>query len=163
MALEDYAYDGVSARDVLDINNETILTKLAREALPPLAWLGETLDKPGRAVRGLLAGQPGELLNLIPFSDTLGITDPANTVTGRDLLRKAGIAGKEDTWGNWLGGLGLEIALDPLNFVTLGTKSSLSALGRDALKEGGTGLAKTAAERIAAKQSGLMGLRTPLS
>ena len=161
MALEDYAYDGVSARDVLDINNETILTKLAREALPPLAWLGETLDKPGRAVRGLLAGQPGELLNLIPFSDTLGITDPANTVTGRDLLRKAGIAGQEDTWGNWLGGLGLEIALDPLNFVTLGTKSSLSALGRDALREGGTGLAKTAAERIAAKQSGLMGLRTP--
>jgi hypothetical protein len=42
-----------------------------------LQYIGETLDKPGRAVRGLLGGQgPAALANLIPFSDTLGITDP---------------------------------------------------------------------------------------
>src|SRR5208283_6076848 len=38
-------------------------------------YLGETLDKLGSSVRGLIGGDPSQLANLIPFSDTLGLTN----------------------------------------------------------------------------------------
>lgn len=41
-------------------------------------------------------------------------------VTGRDVLREAGIAGKEDTWTNAIGGLAYDVALDPLNLLGVG-------------------------------------------
>lgn len=156
MALDDYIYDGTP----LQVDDESELFKLARTVLgsAPVQYIAQTLDKPGRAIRGLLGGSPSELLNLLPFSDTLGITDPANTVGGRDLLRQWGMADQQDTWGNFLGGMGLEVLLDPLNAVTLGTKTSLTALGREAAKAGT--LAKTAGGRLA-EQAGLMGVRTP--
>ena len=59
-----------------------------------LQYIAETLDKPGAAVRGVLAGQPDQLLNLVPFSDAAGLTNPADRVYGRDLLEKAGIVAK---------------------------------------------------------------------
>lgn len=160
MPLQDYNYSGGSLSDVLDANVEpSELQKLAHMALTPLGYLASTLDKPGRAVRGLLAGKPEELLNLIPLSDTLGITDPNNTVSGRDLLRHYGMVGEEDNWGNFAAGVGAEMLLDPINFFTLGTKSTLTALGKaDTLTNS---MAKTAAERIHSGQSGLVGLRTP--
>lgn len=147
--------------DLPDLNDEGLLTRLAKSTiLPPIQFLASTLGKPGRAVRGLLDEQgPSALLNLLPFSDSLGITDPHGQPEGRDLLRKWGMADKEDTWGNWLGGLGVDILTDPLNLVGFGTGNALTKLGQVAAKEGT--LAGTAAARIAAKQSGLMSLRTP--
>lgn len=83
----------------------------------PLQYLGETIDKPMRAVRGTLNGlidlaqgdDPnfgGGLLNLIPFSDYFGITDPETSVYGRDMLENVGLAGDNvegfggHDWGN---------------------------------------------------------------
>lgn len=79
--------------------------------LDALQWVGESLDKPGAAVRGLLAGRPGQLANLIPFSDTLGLTDPKERTYGRDLLQKWGMLG-ENTPGLDMGdvaGFGVDV------------------------------------------------------
>lgn len=150
----------------INVDDSSELTKFARSILgsAPVQYLAQTVDKPGRAIRGLLAGSPSELLNLLPFSDTLGITDPNNTVSGRDLNRQYGLAGPEDTWGNFFGGMATEMILDPLNFLTLGTKSSLTALGREASKVGtgvAGGLERTAMGRLGAGQAGLVGVRSP--
>ena len=82
-----------------------------------LGYVGDTIGKPGRAVRGVLAGRPDELANLIPFSDTLGITDPTQQVRGRDLLNQMGVTqADDDGWGSFLGGLGVDVATDPLTY-----------------------------------------------
>lgn len=94
-----------------------------------LQYVGETLDKPGRAIRGLLAGDFGELLNLLPFSDMMGITDPRDQTTGRDLLHEYGLATENDP-DKWevadFTGFGAEVLLDPLTYMTFGA----SALGK---------------------------------
>lgn len=81
-----------------------------------LGFVGDTLGRPGAAVRGLLAGRPDQLLNLLPGSETMGLIDPSSKVSGRDLLRNYGIAGQDDNWGNYLGGLAVEAATDPLTY-----------------------------------------------
>jgi hypothetical protein len=98
-------------------------------------YLGETLDKPGRAVRGIVGGVTdlasgqapkwgGGLLNLIPFSDAFGLTRASEGVSGGELLEKWGAVGPNRAgqldWGSDVGGMFLEMALDPLNLVTLG-------------------------------------------
>ncbi len=154
MAWDDYVNTGESPSE-----NEGLLKTLWQAGMTPIALLAQTLDKPGRALRGLLAGRPEELLNLIPFSDTLNITDPTKATSGRDLGRQWGWMDQADSTENFWGGLGLEMLLDPTSAMTFGTKNSLSALGKaDALKGA---LAGTAGERIAAKQAGLAGVRTP--
>jgi hypothetical protein len=54
---------------------------LLGKAVSGLHWVGSTLDKTfgGRAVRGVLGGKPEEALSIVPFSDTLGLTDPRRT------------------------------------------------------------------------------------
>lgn len=81
-----------------------------------LADLFNALDTPGAAVRGVLAGKTG-----------------ANDerVSGRDLLRQAGLAGNEDTWGNFLGGVATETVLDPLSWLS-GPVKALTGAGRAA-------------------------------
>src|SRR5262245_21103149 len=69
-----------------------VMRSVLNEGIGGLQYIGETLDKPGRDVRGLLAGRPGELANLIPFSDTMGLTDPTQATSGRDLLEQTGLA-----------------------------------------------------------------------
>lgn len=121
------------------------LADLGRSVIGGVAYAGETLDKPGSALRGLLAGNPAELANLIPFSDTLGITssegwlggtplqvtDDEKTVYGRDLLEKWGLANPNkpglfnsasDAAGD-IGGLALEIGLDPLTYLSFGASA----------------------------------------
>jgi hypothetical protein len=106
-----------------------LLPRIGGAALGGLGYVGSVLEKTfgGRAIRGLLGGRPRELLSVLPFSDTLGITDYADRVSGRDLLRDAGLADKEDTWGNFLGGLGLEVATDPGTYLTFGTGAATQA------------------------------------
>lgn len=84
--------------------------------LDALGWVGESLSKPGAAVRGLLAGRPDQLMNLVPFSDTMGLTDASQRTSGRDLLRQWGAVGQDDNWGNFAGGMALEAATDPLTY-----------------------------------------------
>jgi hypothetical protein len=146
--------------------------RMARQAAPPepltpeeesgllsrtlggLSYIAETLDKPGAAARGLLAGQPGQLLNLIPFSDALGITDPQDRVYGRDLLEKAGLLGPNTEGFDWgdVAGLGVEILTDPLNMLVgpgkAVTQQGLKHYGElTKAIEGLTGVAKTKAAR----------------
>ena len=89
--------------------------------LDALGWVGESIGKPGRAVRGVLAG--GGLpaaAHLVPFSDTLGLTNPNDNVTGRQLLEKWGAVGPKTGEGfdsGDLAGMGAEMALDPLTYV----------------------------------------------
>lgn len=145
-----------------DVENEPLWKTLAHTALTPLAWLGETVDKTlgARTIRELLAGKgASSFLHLIPFSDTLGITDPTKAATGRDLGRQWGLMDQEDTTGNFWGGLGLEVALDPSNWLTFGTKAALTGAGKTAAMAGT--LEKTAAGRIAAGQAGLASLHSP--
>jgi hypothetical protein len=120
---------------------------LLGNVLGGVQWIGETLDKPGAAVRGTLSGLMGGkwgggLLNLIPFSDAMGITNPQERVYGRDLLEQAGVAGPNqpglnltdpgDVVGD-VGGFATEVLLDPLTMVT-GPLGSLTKAGQAVTK-----------------------------
>ena len=152
---------------------EGALAALTNKTLGGLQYLGETLDKPGRAVRGTLSGLMGGpwgggLLNLLPMSDTAGITSPQEGVSGRGLLEQAGllspnvegfhpIANPADAVGD-VAGFGAEILLDPLTYLT-GPGKALTGAGKAAERTGR--LARTTAGRIAAGQGGLLGLGLP--
>jgi hypothetical protein len=114
-----------------------LLPRIGSAALGGLGYAGSVLEKTlgGRAVRGLLGGKYRELLSVLPGSDLAGITNEEDRVTGRDLLRRWGAAGGEDTWGNFAGGLGVEMALDPSMYLTFGT-GALSKAGQVAQKIG---------------------------
>ena len=105
---------------------DEITPGLLSKSMRALEYVGETLDKPGRALRGLLAGRPEAALNLIPFSDMLGITDPQKSTTGRELVEKLGFAPNDpDKWfepGD-IAGFAAEVLLDPLTYVSGGAAS----------------------------------------
>lgn len=100
-----------------------------------LGYVGDALDKPGRAVRGLLSGNAREGLAALPFSDTLGLTDPGQRTSGMDLLRNLGMD-PGDGLGGQLAGFGAELATDPLTLLggglgaKLGGKATEAALAR---------------------------------
>lgn len=116
---------------------DSLLGKISGAALGGLGYVGSVLEKTlgGRAIRGALGGKPRELLSILPFSDTLGITDEADRVSGRELLRNAGLADHEDNWGNFLGGMGLELATDPGMYLSFGAGAA-SRAGQVAKKIG---------------------------
>lgn len=107
---------------------------LVMAVLDTLKWLGETLDKPGAAARGLLAGQPGQLANLIPFSDTMGITDPRERVSGREMLQSWGALGQNKPGLDMgdVAGFGAELATDPLNIFGAGLAARTALKARAA-------------------------------
>jgi hypothetical protein len=71
-------------------------------------------------VRGLLSEGPGKALSALwETSD--------DRVTGRELLRQYGMAGEEDNWGNFSGGLAAEMLLDPLTYASLGLNQLLGS------------------------------------
>jgi hypothetical protein len=83
-----------------------------------LSRVGDAFAMPGDYLRGMLAGKTGE------------------RVTGRELNRMAGLAGPEDNWGNFIGGLATEIVTDPLSLLS-GPARSLTAAGKAAEKLAG--------------------------
>lgn len=116
----------------------SLLQEVTGKAMGGLAYVGGALEKAlgGRAIRGVLGGHPREALTLIPFSDTLGITDPGERVSGKDLLQQAGLLPKGDE--SWLGtgaGIATELALDPAMYLTFGG-GALSEAGQVASKIG---------------------------
>lgn len=106
---------------------------LMAKSLNWLGYAGQTLSKGGAAVRGVTSGLTGGefgggLLNLIPFSDTMGLTTEKDKITGWDLLSQAGIepAKKQkglhplDNPGDFawdVASFGLDVATDPLTYV----------------------------------------------
>lgn len=132
-------------------DEESLLRSLGRKSLSGLGWIGGSLDKAlgGRAIRAvmdMLVGgdaDPTELLSIIPFSDTLGITDPENSVEGRKLLEDTGLlsanregfsplADPADALGDILG-FGAEVLLDPGSYLSFG---ALSRAGQAAKRAG---------------------------
>lgn len=109
-------------------DEETILGTLGRKALGGVAMLGNVLDLPGSSVRDVIAGEN-------PFDQYLSPHTGENRVSGRDLLRQGGFISGEDTTGNWWGGLGAEILLDPTTYLTLG--GSALTKGGQAFKAAG--------------------------
>lgn len=151
---------------------DSLLSQLAGGGLSALGYVGSTLDKPGAALRGLLAGQPDQLLNLIPFSDALGITNEADRVSGRDLLEQYGMLAPNTPGPDWgdVGGFGAEVLLDPLTYLTFGgsalTKAGRAAdaagdLARGAYGAGGALLKGARQAGIEAGQRGLVGVGLP--
>lgn len=129
-----------------DAEQKSVMREVLNKGIGGLQYVGETLDKPGRAVRGLLGGKPGELANLIPFSDTMGLTDPSQSVSGRDLLEKAGLAGPNQVGrldAGDLAGFGAEVLLDPTTYLTFGA----SAVGKAGKTAKAIGLSTKGAAR----------------
>lgn len=114
---------------------DSIAWKVGRAGISGLAAVGNLLDLPVSSVRDTLAGENPLDQWLTPFSD-------ANRVSARDLLRRNGMIGKKDTWGNFFGGMAVDYALDPLTYVSFGTsamaKAALTKSGKIFQRIGGT-------------------------
>lgn len=82
--------------------------------LDAVSTVGDTIDKftGGRAVRGILNGRPREALSILPFSDTLGITDARQASSGKDVLKNFGLTSDDDPLGGAKSFLA-EAVLDP--------------------------------------------------
>jgi hypothetical protein len=106
---------------MLPEDKSSLLGGMMERGLGGLAYLGKILDKTfgGRAVRGgVFGGNPRELLSVLPFSDTLGLTDERDVVHGKDLLTDAGfLTAGDDSWQNVAAGVAADIALDPAMWV----------------------------------------------
>lgn len=139
---------------------ESVLRKIGSNILGGAAYVGSILDKPGRAVRGLLGGNLRESLAFLPFSDTLGITKPEQQISGRKILEGYGLLSQNQPgldFGDVLG-FGTELSVDPLTYLGIG---ALSKSGQAASKAGS--LAPTLAGRIKAGQAGLASFGLPFT
>lgn len=144
-----------------------------------LGYVADTLDKPGRAIRGLLGGKPEEALNVLPFSDALGltsehgllggtpfqVTSKANAVGGRDLLEgmglapanQPGLADPDDAaWD--VAGFGVELLTDPLTY--LGGLNAVGKAGTIAKQLGK--LPKSVSGRMGSTLKGVLETASPL-
>lgn len=126
-----------SAPGSSDSGMRKLMRQLGSSAASGAAVVGNTLNKPSRALWGTLdqlAGGHGGggLLNLIPFSDTMGLTDPGQGVEASQFLANRGLLAQNDPtkWEAMDFGRGLIDAVgDPLGWVApLGlTKAGVAA------------------------------------
>lgn len=130
---------------------DSLLGSALGKTLGGIGYVGGVLDKTfgGRAIRGVLGGKPEEALSVIPGSDTLGLTDESNRVSGEDLAKKWGLLEGDGEKGTFeardLLGPAIEMGLDPATYLTLGG-SAVSKAGKVASKIGI--LPKTATGRV---------------
>ena len=132
---------------------KNILSGYQQAAIGGLQKVGNLLGTPGDVVRNLIAGKGAS-----SFSPLAAPTSSENRTSGRDLLRQYGVAGPEDTWTNFLGGLAVDIATDPLTPLTL-LGGSLSKGGKIASKAGLSKDARFALARKLDKEVGDIGPR----
>lgn len=107
---------------------EGLLTKAKSVGLSGLATVGNFLGTPGAMVRNAIAGENPLTPLLHPFSGE-------GRVEGRELLRRNGLVGKKDTWGNWGAGFAVDLATDPLTYLT-GPMGALTKSGKVARAAG---------------------------
>ena len=111
-----------------------LLRSLANAGTSGLAGLGWILDTPGSLVRGTISG----IAEGNPLKGVQTLLSPSDErVSGRDLLRQFGMAGDEDTWSNFGGGLAAEVLTDPLTFL-----NPAAILGRGAYGAAGRAAAR---------------------
>lgn len=123
---------------------EDWLDKIGDDLIGGLGYIGQILDKPGRAVRGILdtvtGGGPASLretLAILPFSDSIGLTREDDRVSGEKLLRNVGLISAPDNNEfdeNDAAGIAAEILFDPLSYLGIGT---LTKGGKALQKAGG--------------------------
>lgn len=125
-----------------------------------LSAVGNLLDLPGSMVRDTIGGvSTGNWSKYNPLDQVLTPFRDINRTTGRDLNRMGGLAGSKDTYGNWWGGLGTEIATDPLTYLTGGlTAAAKTGFGKVAGKAGIHGLEAARIGTAASKAGKLSGL-----
>lgn len=124
---------------------ESSLTgRVGSSALGGLSAVGNFIDLVdlGSSVRDILAGENPIDQFLTPFS-------PENRTTGRQLLRKHGLIGKQDTTGNFWGGLAAEVASSPLSYMSFGSGAIAKGTGGAVAKA--AGLLPDAAKALASK------------
>ena len=102
-----------------------------------LQFLGETLNKGSRALWGsvnyMTGGEAGGgLLNLIPFSDSMGLTDPRQGVELSNVVERAGfIPANQEGFDRWdIPRVALDIAGDPLSWIGPGTIGKVGKLAK---------------------------------
>lgn len=110
--------------------DDSLLRQAGGAVLGGASWIGSELDKlfGARALRGALAGNPREILSAIPGSDLVGLTDPSQSVSGRDVLETWGVLGQNKPGfdAGDVAGFAAEVVLDPATYLTLGA----SAVGK---------------------------------
>lgn len=113
------------------------------ELLGALGYIGDAINKPGRAIRGLLAGRPDEAAAAIPFSDSLGFTQKSNATSGKDLLNALGMDVGSGIGGD-LAGFATEVATDPLTLLGAGAGARLGGAAERAAVAAGPRYGTTA-------------------
>lgn len=135
------------------------------KGLSSAVWVGETLDKVDRPFRQLIAegaswftGEDhdfkwSELFTWLPLSDTVGLTDPNNIATGRD------ITGYDDPDTIWDGivNFGAEVLASPTTYLSGGLAAGAkSALGRGGRALQKMGVLDDALETLGKRHIGIM-------
>jgi hypothetical protein len=111
-----------------------MLRSLANAGASGLTGLGWILDTPGSFLRGTVSG----VLEGDPLKGARTLLSPSDErVSGRDLLRQVGLAGPQDNWLNFAGGMAAEVVLDPLFFL-----NPAAILGRGAAGTAGRAAAR---------------------
>jgi hypothetical protein len=113
---------------VTEEEERSLVGNLRDKTLTTLGVLGNTLDLPGSMVRDVIAFRNPLDQLLTPFSSD-------NRTTGKELLENSNIFGPEPSWGKSIAGFGLEVAADPLTWMTFGG-SALGKAGQAAKKAG---------------------------
>lgn len=93
--------------------------------LSGLAVLGSAVDLPLSSLRDVATWVPGGIKANNPFDQWLmsPLSSDHRRTEARQLLRSGGWISKHDTWGNFLGSIALESAVDPLTYTGLGVMS----------------------------------------
>lgn len=118
----------------MDPKEDSLLLKM-------LDYAGETLDKPGRFFRGLgstalygLTGgnygkaDPRSMLNIIPFSDALGYTDPKSEVHANEAYFNGDAS--DGTFGGAIKQAAGDILTDPSTYLSFGSIPAAKMLFR---------------------------------
>lgn len=148
------------------LQQNPFISQAMQHGLSKLEFLGQSLGKLGRPVKAgvsqLLGHQvdPSEYAAFLPFSDTLGLTDQKNAVSGEDIGRQLGwIDDSSSGAGKFFKSLALDAGLDPLSYLSFGAGSGARAgIGTAAQAAGSLARAArpaSALESIAAKIPGL--------
>lgn len=127
---------------------QSLIASVGAKAAGGLGKFGSFMDLPASMVRdtiGLFTGKPDSN----PFDQLLTPFSQENRTSGNDLLEHFGMASRQESWPKSIAGFGLEVATDPLSYLTLGG-AAVSRAGSVARKAG----MMRDATRVAAKKAG---------
>ena len=101
---------------------ESLLRSVGNAIQTPAMWALEMLNVPQQALYRTVAGE-----------DAQALEGSKGYITGRQLLRNAGLVGEENTWGNAMAGLAVDVLADPINLIGAG---ALTKAGKVVSKAG---------------------------